>query len=74
VAGVWGWADSGGGRSAGARAEMGRVGREGGESAARGREERGLGRIRPSRGGGDFPFSFFLFLISIFISFISFFF
>jgi hypothetical protein len=46
---------------------MGRVGRDGGErSAARGREERRLGRIWPIR-GGIFLFLFlFLFLLSPF--------
>jgi hypothetical protein len=72
----WGQADSGGGGSAGAQAEMGHVGHEGERSAARGREERRLGRIRPSRGGRFllfflflFPFLFlflFLFLLSPF--------
>jgi hypothetical protein len=66
----WGRSVSGGERSAGARAvarEMGRVGRKGERSAARGGGE--VGWIRPNQGGGDFPFSF-----SISISFISFFF
>jgi hypothetical protein len=55
------------------RAELGRLGRgEGGESAG---ARRGLGQIRPSRGGFSFSFSDFYFfsfpflLLFLFISF-----
>jgi hypothetical protein len=68
----WGRPVSGGGGAAPTRAGawgMGRVGRAG--SVARGGEERRLGRIWHSRGGGEiFLFLFlFLFLLSPFFSF-----
>jgi hypothetical protein len=65
----WGQADSGGGRSVGARAEMGRVGHEGGEE--RGARERGGVGPDSAQPRGK---RFFLFIFSISISFISFFF
>jgi hypothetical protein len=45
------------------RAEMGRMGREGGgeRSVTRGREERRLGRIQPRRGGFYFFYFYFYF-------------
>jgi hypothetical protein len=54
------------------RAEMGRVGREGGRARRAGERKEGWAGFGPTE--GDFPFSFFLFLFLIFISisFISF--
>jgi hypothetical protein len=62
----WGQADSGGGRSASARAEMGRVGREGGRGARRAGERRGWARFGPAEGEIFFPFYFFYFYFYFF--------
>ena len=56
----WGRAGSGGGRSVGVRAEMSRLGREGG-ARARGREVVGPDSAQP---WGDFSFFFFFFYFS----------
>jgi hypothetical protein len=65
VAGGWGQADSGGGRSTGARVEMGRVGHEGVERVTRERGKR-VGPDSTQPRGGDFPFSFFYFYFYFF--------
>jgi hypothetical protein len=63
VADGWGRADSGGGGSAGARAEMGRVGRAGGETGTW--ERGGWAGFGPAEGEKIFLF-LFLFLLSPF--------